>query len=201
MFHRWKRLPQKNMFSLHKRKERTRLQHRVHIILLFRTIPMMRIKLPQERKNTIIVVVICVVAVIAVAFIACIVSLIIGVGKDISNNNKWSYSSSSDIGSNTNSATESEPFIPSTTELQAGTYWYGFAKIYNHESNEGFKEGIYEVWGIIGTDTSGKTFFELYDTYEMDGSPILSYWVDLQSDHVDADIGEDDAWLLDIYLI
>ncbi len=158
----------------------------------------------RKKKNTIIVVAVCAVVVLAIALIGCIVSLIVKAGRDRDITVDSSYSSAVSESVTENSASsepEKEAFVSPTTELKSGTYWYGFAEISNHEGNEGFSEGIYEVWGVIGTDSEGRTFFEVYEDYEMEGSPVLSYWVDLYSDFASADIGEEDAWLLDIYLI
>ncbi len=86
--------------------------------------------------------------------------------------------------------------------LRSGSWWHGFMFISSYEGNDETWDGSYEIWGYIGTDSDGRSFFELYDSDTVDDDTfiILSMYVELYSDHFVPVIGEEDAWLLDLYL-
>ena len=147
----------------------------------------------RKKKNRTILIVILAVAAVAIGLIVVMVSLLFKLSKQIIDGGYTGKPESSEY--------SGEEFVSSTTQLKENSLWYGFAEISNHSGKEGYEEGVYEVWGIIGTDDSGRTFFELYDNYDMENGPVLSYWISLSPYYAEAEIGEEDAWLLDIYLL
>ena len=149
----------------------------------------------RKKKNRNIIIAICAVATVALVLIIGIVCLIVSAGRQIIAENNIGEIYESEAPDDDNY------FVSSTTELKENTFWYGFAEISNHSGEENYSEGIYEVWGIIAADDSGRTFFELYDNYDLEGGPILSYWIELYPEYAGADIGDEDAWLLNIYLV
>jgi len=91
-------------------------------------------------------------------------------------------------------------FVSPTTELSGDMHFYGDMELYDCSGS--YADGSYDVWGYIRTDSDGKTFLELYDTkdYTSSDAPFLSMWIDLYSDHIEADIGNENAWILERYL-
>ena len=92
-------------------------------------------------------------------------------------------------------------YVTDGSALSVGSYWYGSIEVKNHAGQGVLENGSYEVWGIL--DTAGDDlFFELYDNPEFaeDSTPYLSYWARLEGDSIVPVIGEDDAWLFEIYL-
>lgn len=97
---------------------------------------------------------------------------------------------------------EGEFFVSPTTSFELESYWYGTAIISNFtpKSQAAESEGTYDVWGYIGKGSNGRIFFEIYDDSNLQSEPLLSLYVDLYGDYMQADIGREDAWLFDIYL-
>jgi len=97
---------------------------------------------------------------------------------------------------------EEESFVSPTTSFELESYWYGTAIISNFtpKSQAAESEGTYDVWGYIGKGSNGRIFFEIYDVSNLQSEPLLSLYVDLYGDYMQADIGREDAWLFDIYL-
>ena len=90
--------------------------------------------------------------------------------------------------------------IPASGELQLGSKWYGELVISEHSGSGTLEDGTREVWGVIDDTADGDVYFELYGSPEMDDTPILSFWVELYSDHLSPVIGEEDAWLFNVWL-
>ena len=95
-----------------------------------------------------------------------------------------------------------EGFISPTTELMIGSEWYGVAVVSNFkpEKEAAKVNGPHDMWGYFDTDSDGRPFFELYDTPEMEDTPLLSLYINLYDTYFQADIGHEDAWLLGLYL-
>lgn len=93
-------------------------------------------------------------------------------------------------------------FKSPTTTIEEDSTWYGTATLSNFTPADRAAEveGAHDVWGYIGTDNNGRAYFEIYDTPDMDEEALLSLYIDLYSDSFAADIGDEDAWLIGIYL-
>ena len=89
---------------------------------------------------------------------------------------------------------------PDTDLLPLESDWHGTLTISDYSGNGTLSNGPMEVWGFLGQDSSGKTFFELYEEYGTSGYAILSMYVDVKGDHFVPVIGEDDAWLFNAQL-
>ena len=89
-----------------------------------------------------------------------------------------------------------------STPLRLGSWWHGILTISNYTGNDDSLAGPYEVWGYFGTASGRTPYFELYDsdTVDDDTTVILSMFIDLYPDHFVPVIGEEDAWILDLYL-
>lgn len=88
------------------------------------------------------------------------------------------------------------------TPLRLGSWWHGYLTISNYEGSDESLAGMYEVWGYFGTASGRTPYFELYDrdTVDDDTIVLLSMFIDLYPDHFVPVIGEEDAWILDLYL-
>ena len=89
--------------------------------------------------------------------------------------------------------------------LQVGSRWRGTVALSGHSGRGSLEEGLYDIWGVIDT-VNDRVFFEIYD-YEgeaaMESDNLdakLSFWAEIEGNRIVPVIGEDDAWLLDIYL-
>lgn len=93
-------------------------------------------------------------------------------------------------------------FQSPTTSIEPDSYWYGTVILSNFTpANRAAEvEGDHDAWGYIGTDDSGRTYFEVFDEPEMANEPLLSMYVDLYDTYFYADIGDEDAWLIGSYL-
>ncbi len=89
-----------------------------------------------------------------------------------------------------------------STPLRLGSWWHGILTISNYTGYDDTLAGNYEVWGYFGTASGRTPYFELYDsdTVDDDTTVILSMFIDLYPDHFVPVIGEEDAWILDLYL-
>lgn len=114
----------------------------------------------------------------------------------------------SDPSSQTSSDTESSVIAESSKPTNETTAWVlsGTMKIENYEKSEAFEgsptidEGTYNITGVLAPDkTTGKYFVEFkLDDYA--DEVVLSYWVNKDKDMVDANIGDQDSWILNMYL-
>ncbi len=93
-------------------------------------------------------------------------------------------------------------FQSPTTAIEVDSYWYGTAILSNFTpANRAAEvEGASDVWGYIGTANNGRTYFEVYDSPEMADTPTLSLYIDLYDTFFNAEIGDEDAWLIGTYL-
>ena len=90
--------------------------------------------------------------------------------------------------------------------LQVGSLWRGTIDLSGHSGKGDLENGVYEVWGTID-EAGDRIFFEIYD-YESDEamdvngdlSPILSFWAEIDGNRIVPVIGDEDAWLINIYL-
>ena len=95
-----------------------------------------------------------------------------------------------------------EPAFESpTTTLETDSIWYGTATMSNFlpADRAAEVEGSRDVWGYLGTTSSGRTYFEVYEDEEMQ-EDLLSLYIVLYENSFAADIGEEDAWVFDFYL-
>ncbi|MBR4550174.1 MAG: hypothetical protein IKO83_09720 [Oscillospiraceae bacterium] len=88
--------------------------------------------------------------------------------------------------------------------LQPGDSWLGTITISNHAGQGSVKNGVYDVWAILDT-AGGRPYFEIYDAEDAwngDASPAMSFWAVIDGNRIvpDIDPGEEDAWLINIYL-
>lgn len=88
-------------------------------------------------------------------------------------------------------------------QIPLDSFWHGELEISNHKGTGTLENKRFEVWGVIGETASGEQYFELYDVPEFsaDDEPILSMWVQLDGDRLVPVIGDEDAWLLDMWLL
>ena len=80
--------------------------------------------------------------------------------------------------------------------------WHGTLKISKHSGKGSLANGEWPVWGIIHTDSEGKSYFELYDKefYTVEDVPVLSMWVKVYDDHIEPISDQVDAWYFDLPL-
>lgn len=96
--------------------------------------------------------------------------------------------------------------VPAPTDVSAplrlGTWWHGMLEISNYSGDGESRNGTTEIWGYLGAASGRRPYFELYDsdTLEEDTAVLLSMYVELYPNHFVPVIGDEDAWLLDIYL-
>jgi hypothetical protein len=85
--------------------------------------------------------------------------------------------------------------------LTEGSTWHGSYEISNHAGKGELTNGSTEVWGLLGT-SGERLFFELYPEPDFTGStkPLLSCWARVEDNRIIPEIGEEDAWFLNIYL-
>lgn len=85
--------------------------------------------------------------------------------------------------------------------LTEGSTWHGSYEIRNHAGKGELTNGSTEVWGLLGT-SGERLFFELYSVPDFTGStkPLLSCWARVEGNRIIPEIGEEDAWFLNIYL-
>ena len=88
------------------------------------------------------------------------------------------------------------------SELHIGDSWEGTIDIAGHSGKGDLEDGSYGVWALLDTDSSGKLFFEIYDIDDEDASEsaILSFWAVIDGNRIVPVIGDQDAWLINIYL-
>ena len=94
-------------------------------------------------------------------------------------------------------------FVSPTKKLTDEMDLYGVMHLSSIVDDGLAQQGVMtaDVWGYISHDEEGKVFLELFDTPEYsETDPLLSYYVELHDDHLTALIGQEDAWLNDIYL-
>jgi len=124
--------------------------------------------------------------------------------------NDFTYTLESAMGQAPETASESaetaEPaeFVSPTTSLSDDMELYGLM-IASNFSGATYDDRESDMWGYIHSDGSGNTFLELYDAEDYgssDDSPVLSYWVKVSGDELEADIENDGScWLYDMDLI
>lgn len=95
-----------------------------------------------------------------------------------------------------------EGFQSPTTTIKEDSLWYGTAILSNFTpANRAAEvEGEKDIWAYIGTDNNGRAYFEVFETPDMEETPLLSMYIELYDDSFAADIGDEDAWLLEMYL-
>lgn len=72
--------------------------------------------------------------------------------------------------------------------------WYGWLYL------EGDDELFADVWGLVGSDNSGMSYFEAYLDPD-DEQPFLSMYVEIEDGlFLNPVIGDEDAWVNDIYI-
>lgn len=87
-------------------------------------------------------------------------------------------------------------FASPTTRIEPGSVWFGCMRI---EDSTGSED--YNIFALIGESSDGRGYFEVYDSSDFkDEDIVLSMWADLYDDHIEADIGDNDAWLFGEYL-
>ena len=95
--------------------------------------------------------------------------------------------------------------VPVQSPLQVGSRWRGTIELSGHSGKGDLENGSYEVWGILDS-VDDRVFFEIYD-YEGDEAmesddliAILSFWAEIDGSRIVPVIGEEDAWLINVYL-
>lgn len=90
----------------------------------------------------------------------------------------------------------------STQTIQNPSKWYGWMKL-SDIWGVSQKDELDDVWGFIDTDTkTGKTYFEVYQDGDSQNA-FLSMYITIADDgmRILPDIGQDDAWISDSYLL
>ena len=90
----------------------------------------------------------------------------------------------------------------SSPVLEPGSSWHGTMEVSKHKGGDYTQEGIYEVWAYLDTVSSGDVYFEVYPTEDVDEDTeaLLSMWVSPDGDRLLPLIGEEDAWVIDLWL-
>ena len=90
----------------------------------------------------------------------------------------------------------SSGFVSPTTRIEPGSVWFGCMRVDN-----GSRYEDYNIFALIGESADGRGYLEVYDSSDFkDEDIVLSMWANLYDDHIEADIGDDDAWLFGEYL-
>ena len=86
--------------------------------------------------------------------------------------------------------------------LQPKSWWRGYLTIRNYKGDKDLDGESMEVWGYIGKENDGRTYFEVYDqdTVTDDTTVLVSFYADLCYDYLSPVIGNDDAWVMDLDL-
>ena len=87
-----------------------------------------------------------------------------------------------------------------TDALETGSLWSGTLTISAHEGEGTLKDGSIPVYGFLCKDSSGRDFFEIYESSIRSGTPIISYWVEIKDGSLVPVIGEFDGWIYDYWL-
>ena len=88
-------------------------------------------------------------------------------------------------------------FTSYTSEITTPSYWYGVIVAYDLDYTG-------DIWGMFEYDGNGRPFFEIYEEPERDNGgydPILSMYITEDPYYVYPDIGSDDAWFYDRWLV
>ena len=88
----------------------------------------------------------------------------------------------------------------STDTLEVGSLWSGTLSISNHSGEGTLADGVRPVYGFLCKDSAGGNFFEVYETSTRSGTPIISYWVNIDGNSLVPVIGELDGWIFDYWL-
>ncbi len=98
-------------------------------------------------------------------------------------------------------AMPTEEPLPLPDKLETGTWWQGYMYFDDYESDDGRSREKTAIFAYFGTTAEGRDFFEIYDGEDPSEAQVLySVYIDLYEDHFVPVIGEDDAWILDMYL-
>ena len=94
-------------------------------------------------------------------------------------------------------------FVSPTTEITIPSLWYGTARFFDFTGSNS-DEKVEDIWGKIDYDTNGQPYFELYevplDQRDSDTDAVVSMYIIEDPQQLIPDIGNEDAWLIDIYL-
>ena len=80
--------------------------------------------------------------------------------------------------------------------LQANSWWKGTMNIANYLGDSSMADAQFDVWAFLGQEPSGKYYFEIFDTADVDQntSALASFYVTLYADHIVPIVSDGDGW-------
>ena len=92
--------------------------------------------------------------------------------------------------------------VSPVSELRIGSRWYGTLQIEKLTGKGTLTEGSRTVWGFLDSSPDGTPYFELSEKQRPLKSdiPLLSFWCEVDDDHLTPQIGERDSWFFEQWL-
>ena len=82
--------------------------------------------------------------------------------------------------------------------LRIGSRWSGTLKVKNHDGEGVLEDGEFDIVALIG-ESDGGTYFEVYYKDDQEGTPIVSFWVNMRNNFIEPIIDEEteNAWIFE----
>ena len=92
--------------------------------------------------------------------------------------------------------------VSPVSKLCVGSRWYGTLQIEELKGEGPLAEGSRAVWASLGSSPDGSPYFELSEKQRPLKSdvPLLSFWCEVDGDHLTPEIGEQDSWFFEQWL-
>ncbi|MBE5784283.1 MAG: hypothetical protein E7330_00630 [Clostridiales bacterium] len=103
----------------------------------------------------------------------------------------------SDVWNGSDEPTEpTEPKSPAYV-IENPSDWYGWFAFVEYWGDTAYTDDICDGWAVVRTDSTGTAYFEVYQSPEMDDSPVFSMYAAIEDYSVIPVIGDGDAWIRD----
>ena len=92
--------------------------------------------------------------------------------------------------------------VSPVSELCVGSRWYGTLYIEGVTGEGPLTEGSRAVWGFLDSSPDGSPYFELSEKQKplKSDTPLLSFWCEVDGDHLTPQIGEQNSWFFEQWL-